>query len=71
MSDLILLDLEENLMTGSAFPETVFDLTSLIAYRISNNFFTGSITSQIGEMQDLERKSLNSSHGQKTVAIAF
>lgn len=56
MSDLVLLDLEENLMTGAAFPEIVFDLTSLIAYRISNNFFTGTISSQIGDMQNLERE---------------
>ena len=49
----VLLDLEENRITGLAFPEELFDLRSLVSYRISNNFLSGSIPSRIKDMEEL------------------
>ena len=55
LTELILLDLEENLLTGPATPTSLFDLSALIAYRVSDNSLTGSISTRIGTLTNLEQ----------------
>ena len=53
LTDLVLLDLEENRITGLAFTDNILGLESLVSYRISNNFLSGSIPSEISELGEL------------------
>jgi hypothetical protein len=55
LTDMILLDLEQNLLTGLASPTVLFDMRSLLAYRISDNFVSGTIAREIGNLQNLEQ----------------
>lgn len=55
LTRLILLDVEQNLLTGPAFPTQLFELPVLLAYRASDNFLTGSIPSEIGQLSLLQQ----------------
>ena len=55
ITQLVLLDLEQNLLMGPAFPTSIFGLTSLVAYRVSNNALTGTIAPQVSALQILEQ----------------
>ena len=55
LTDLILFDLERNLLTGLGFPAELFEMRSLVAYRISENFVSGTIAREISTLQDLQQ----------------
>jgi hypothetical protein len=55
LTNLVLFDLEQNLLTGSAFPDALFDMRALVAYRISDNFVSGTIAREISTMQNLQQ----------------
>lgn len=53
LKKLVLLDLEVNRITGVGFPDNLFNLNSLVSYRISNNYLSGSIPSEISTLREL------------------
>lgn len=55
VTKLELLDLEENMLTGSIFTAEVLSLTSLVGLRGSFNNFTGSIPPEIRGLTNLEQ----------------
>jgi Leucine-rich repeat (LRR) protein len=52
---LMLIDLQENLLTGQAFPDFLFGLSELEGYRISGNALTGEIPTEIGNFRMLQQ----------------
>jgi hypothetical protein len=53
---LVLLDLEEKLLTGPAAPTSLFDLSALLACRASDNSLTGLISTRIGTLLSSPQK---------------
>jgi Leucine-rich repeat (LRR) protein len=53
LSDLLLFDVEQNLLSGAVLPDSLPD--SLIAYRASSNFLEGSIPTSITRFSKLEQ----------------
>ena len=52
---LIFIDLQENLLTGPAFPSSLLRLGDLHGYRVNGNALTGSIPTQVVALQNLEQ----------------
>ena len=52
--NLSILNLQENLITGTAFPSSVMTLPRLMSYRVSDNILSGEIPTEIGTLLDLE-----------------
>ena len=55
LSNLILIDVQENLLTGLAFPSSLFALGVLRGYRVNGNTLVGSIPTQVAGLQSLEQ----------------
>jgi hypothetical protein len=54
LMNLEVLDMQENLLSGQAFPPSVLALRRLESYRINSNALTGPVPSRIGSLRSLE-----------------
>ena len=54
LSNLLVLDLDYNYLTGEAIPAELYNLSNLAQLDLNHNLLTGTIDSAIGDLKDLQ-----------------